>query len=88
MAPVWDRFIHHPFVMAMGTGSLPRESFKGYLVQDYLYLVRCIILSLLIFRPLPLPLFFLFFFLFFYPPPLNGRWPSYCTKSHSPGRFH
>lgn len=39
VAPVWDRFIHHPFVMAMGNGSLPLASFKGYLVQDYLYLV-------------------------------------------------
>lgn len=39
MAPVWDRFVNHPFVMAMGNGSLPLESFKGYLVQDYLYLV-------------------------------------------------
>lgn len=43
VAPVWDRFINHPFVMAMGNGSLPLESFKGYLVQDYLYLVRTII---------------------------------------------
>lgn len=39
VAPVWDRFVNHPFVMAMGDGSLPLESFKGYLVQDYLYLV-------------------------------------------------
>lgn len=40
VAPVWHRFIAHPFVMAMGNGTLPLESFKGYLVQDYLYLVR------------------------------------------------
>lgn len=40
VAPVWHRFINHPFVMAMGNGTLPLESFKGYLVQDYLYLVR------------------------------------------------
>lgn len=39
MAPVWDRFVNHPFVMAMGNGTLPLDSFKGYLVQDYLYLV-------------------------------------------------
>lgn len=25
--------------MALGNGTLPLESFKGYLVQDYLYLV-------------------------------------------------
>lgn len=39
VAPVWDEFVNHPFVMAMGNGTLPLESFKGYLVQDYLYLV-------------------------------------------------
>lgn len=39
VAPVWDRFVNHPFVLAMGDGTLPVESFKGYLVQDYLYLV-------------------------------------------------
>jgi hydroxymethylpyrimidine/phosphomethylpyrimidine kinase / thiaminase len=25
--------------MALGNGTLPLESFKGYLIQDYLYLV-------------------------------------------------
>ncbi|CAN8096851.1 unnamed protein product [Discula destructiva] len=40
VAPVWDRFVNHPFVMAMGNGTLPLESFKGYLVQDYLYLIH------------------------------------------------
>jgi hypothetical protein len=25
--------------MAMGDGTLPLESFKGYIIQDYLYLV-------------------------------------------------
>jgi thiaminase len=39
VAPVWDRFVNHPFVSAMGDGTLPIESFKGYLIQDYLYLV-------------------------------------------------
>ena len=39
VAPVWHRFVNHPFVLAMGDGTLPLESFKGYLVQDYLYLV-------------------------------------------------
>ncbi|KAL6850667.1 trifunctional hydroxymethylpyrimidine kinase/phosphomethylpyrimidine kinase/thiaminase [Amphichorda felina] len=37
---VWHRFVHHPFVMAMGDGTLPIESFKGYMVQDYLYLIQ------------------------------------------------
>ncbi|KAL2182014.1 Phosphomethylpyrimidine kinase-domain-containing protein [Thermothelomyces heterothallicus CBS 202.75] len=38
VAPVWGRYINHPFVLAMGNGTLPIESFKGYLMQDYLYL--------------------------------------------------
>ncbi|KAL6890773.1 Phosphomethylpyrimidine kinase domain-containing protein [Trichoderma evansii] len=37
---VWDEFVYHPFVMALGNGTLPVESFKGYIVQDYLYLVH------------------------------------------------
>ncbi|KAJ4150036.1 hypothetical protein LMH87_010803 [Akanthomyces muscarius] len=38
--PVWKEFVHHPFVMALGNGTLPLESFKGYIIQDYLYLVH------------------------------------------------
>ena len=41
---VWNEFVYHPFVMAMGDGTLPLESFKGYIIQDYLYLV-CIELA-------------------------------------------
>ncbi|KAJ3525401.1 hypothetical protein NM208_g11657 [Fusarium decemcellulare] len=37
---VWDEFVYHPFVMAMGDGTLPLESFKGYIIQDYLYLIH------------------------------------------------
>ena len=37
---MWHRFVNHPFVLAMGDGTLPLESFKGYLIQDYLYLVH------------------------------------------------
>ncbi|KAJ8123590.1 hypothetical protein ONZ43_g499 [Nemania bipapillata] len=40
VAPVWHRFVNHPFVLALGNGELPLDSFKGYLVQDYLYLVH------------------------------------------------
>ncbi|KAL1856993.1 trifunctional hydroxymethylpyrimidine kinase/phosphomethylpyrimidine kinase/thiaminase [Diaporthe australafricana] len=40
VAPVWSQFVNHPFVLAMGNGTLPLESFKGYLVQDYLYLIH------------------------------------------------
>ncbi|ERT01249.1 phosphomethylpyrimidine kinase [Sporothrix schenckii ATCC 58251] len=37
---IWHQFVNHPFVKALGAGTLPRESFKGYLTQDYLYLVH------------------------------------------------
>ncbi|TQN75124.1 Target of rapamycin complex 2 subunit ste20, partial [Colletotrichum shisoi] len=37
---VWKAFVYHPFVMAMGDGTLPTDSFKRYLIQDYLYLVH------------------------------------------------
>lgn len=37
--PVWTQFTHHDFVKGLGSGKLPLESFKNYLVQDYLYLV-------------------------------------------------
>ncbi|KAI2639848.1 Phosphomethylpyrimidine kinase-domain-containing protein [Hypomontagnella submonticulosa] len=40
VSPVWHRFINHPFVLSLGNGELPLESFKGYLIQDYLYLVH------------------------------------------------
>lgn len=40
VAPVWHKFVYHPFVLAMGSGKLPLESFKNYLIQDYLYLVH------------------------------------------------
>jgi hypothetical protein len=36
----WHEFIHHEFVRRMGDGSLPRETFKYYMIQDYLYLVH------------------------------------------------
>ncbi|KAJ4292122.1 trifunctional hydroxymethylpyrimidine kinase/phosphomethylpyrimidine kinase/thiaminase [Collariella sp. IMI 366227] len=40
VAPIWEKFVNHPFVLAMGDGTLPVESFKGYLIQDYLYLIQ------------------------------------------------
>lgn len=43
---VWREFVYHPFVMAMGNGTLPLESFKGYMIQDYLYLVSHTVKSL------------------------------------------
>ncbi|PHH58768.1 hypothetical protein CDD81_4597 [Ophiocordyceps australis] len=40
VSPVWHRFLNHPFVHALGHASLPLDSFKGYLVQDYLFLLH------------------------------------------------
>lgn len=34
----WAAYTRHPFVEAMRDGSLPREAFLAYLVQDYLFL--------------------------------------------------
>ncbi len=47
VAPVWEKFVNHPFVLAMGDGTLPLESFKGYLIQDYIYLVSGLLLPTL-----------------------------------------
>ncbi|EAW13944.1 putative thiamine biosynthesis protein (Thi-4) [Aspergillus clavatus NRRL 1] len=37
---VWKRFTEHEFVRGLGSGALPVERFKQYLVQDYLYLTH------------------------------------------------
>lgn len=37
--PVWNEFTHHDFVAQMGNGTLPIETYKHYMIQDYLYLV-------------------------------------------------
>jgi thiaminase/transcriptional activator TenA len=39
MDPVFARILAHPFVAGLTDGSLPRESFRHYVVQDALYLV-------------------------------------------------
>src|SRR5258708_20304966 len=38
IAPIWTAILRHPFVRGLTDGSLPRESFKFYAVQDALYL--------------------------------------------------
>ncbi|KAF6227586.1 hypothetical protein HO173_012115 [Letharia columbiana] len=38
--PVWHAHVHHDFVKRIGDGTLPVEKFKGYLAQDYLFLVQ------------------------------------------------
>ena len=39
-APDWDAYVRHPFVRALGDGTLPRAAFLHYLVQDYLFLIH------------------------------------------------
>ena len=36
-ADAWERVVRHPFVLALGDGTLPREAFAAYMVQDYLF---------------------------------------------------
>lgn len=37
-APIWQACHDHPFVKGIGDGSLDREKFQYFLLQDYLYL--------------------------------------------------
>ena len=39
-AKVWEDGYNHPFVQGLGRGDLDKESFKFYLIQDYLYLLQ------------------------------------------------
>jgi thiaminase len=36
---VWHDYTHHDFCVKMGDGTLPRQAYKTYMIQDYLYLV-------------------------------------------------
>jgi thiaminase/transcriptional activator TenA len=48
-AATWERAVGHPMVRAIGDGSLPHETFRGYFEQNVLYLmdyVRAIALIL------------------------------------------
>ncbi len=36
----WQRYITHDFVRALGDGTLPREKFQNFLIQDYLFLLQ------------------------------------------------
>ena len=38
-APIWEADLKHPFVLGMADGTLPKEKFKFYLIQDYLFLL-------------------------------------------------
>lgn len=35
---LWDEYLEHPFVKEIGEGTLSKDKFKNYLIQDYLYL--------------------------------------------------
>jgi len=35
---IWEANYHHPFVQAIGDGTLEEEKFRFYLAQDYVYL--------------------------------------------------
>ena len=35
---IWEEYLEHPFVKGIGDGTLDKEKFKTYLIQDYLYL--------------------------------------------------
>ena len=39
-AKVWEDGYNHPFVQELGMGTLDKEKFKFYLLQDYLYLLE------------------------------------------------
>ena len=36
--PIWNAQLRHPFVRALGTGSLPLKKFRYYILQDARYL--------------------------------------------------
>ena len=37
---IWEDGYNHPFVQELGKGTLDREKFRFYLLQDYLYLLQ------------------------------------------------
>ena len=37
-APVWEACLRHPFVAGIGDGTLDMETFRYFMLQDYLYL--------------------------------------------------
>ena len=36
----WSDYIHHDFVKGLGDGTLPRQKYLKYLVQDYIFLIH------------------------------------------------
>ncbi|MEN1967358.1 thiaminase II [Lentibacillus sp. N15] len=38
--PIWEANHNHPFVTGIGDGTLEKESFRHYMIQDYVYLIE------------------------------------------------
>ncbi|MDQ0229414.1 thiaminase II [Metabacillus malikii] len=38
--PIWHENHRHPFVQGIGSGTLDKEKFRFYMIQDYLYLIE------------------------------------------------
>jgi thiaminase/transcriptional activator TenA len=34
----WHDYTHHPFLMSLAAGTLPKAAFRAYLIQDYIFL--------------------------------------------------
>ncbi len=39
-AAVWEGYVAHDFVQALGRGNLPEPAFRHFLIQDYLFLIH------------------------------------------------
>jgi thiaminase/transcriptional activator TenA len=39
-AAEWHDYTNHPFVLALGAGTLPAPKFQNFLIQDYLFLIQ------------------------------------------------
>lgn len=40
LRPIWRQNHEHPFVQELGKGTLAKEKFRFYMIQDYLYLIE------------------------------------------------
>lgn len=38
--PIWEKNHNHPFVQEMGDGTLDKDKFRYFMIQDYLYLIE------------------------------------------------
>ena len=36
---IWEEYHAHPFVLGIADGTLDKEKFRYYIIQDYLYLI-------------------------------------------------